>query len=117
MSTPHTVPLIGTSPSKAIRHNSDKNRVELIDPRFIEGVGRVLTFGAKKYADDNWRKGLSWRECCGSMLRHTYAFMRGERVDPESGESHLLHVATNAMFLYIHVLDKLGTNDLPTTKE
>ena len=60
---------------------------------------RVLEFGAKKYGDYNWVKGLSIRETCESLKRHLDAFMEGEDDDPESKLSHIGHIQCNALFL------------------
>lgn len=95
----------------AVKSDTFKSRVELIDSRFIEGIGRVLAHGAKKYADDNWRLGFKWRRLIGAGIRHWLAFAKGEDIDPEFGEHHLLHEACESMFAYIHYLDSLGTDD------
>lgn len=84
----------------AMKFDQEKVRVELLDPEWMEGVGRVLTFGAQKYAADNWRKGLSTRRLVGACLRHLFAFLRGEDLDPESGLSHLLHASCCLMFAF-----------------
>ena len=49
-------------------------------------------FGAKKYGDYNWAKGLSIKEICESLKRHLDAFMEGEDDDPESKLSHIGHI-------------------------
>lgn len=56
-------------------------------------------FGAKKYNDHNWMKGLKTTEICESLLRHVFAYLEGEDNDPESGISHIGHIQCNAMFL------------------
>ena len=82
------------------RFNKDKSfRPELMSPWALEGVSAVLAFGAKKYAADNWAKGLSWRETMGSLLRHVLALLRGEDTDPESKLPHVDHMLCNALFL------------------
>ena len=83
------------------KYDDGKNRLELIDPEFILGVGKVLTFGAEKYEADNW-KNATWEDrqkSAGSLLRHTMAYQGGEMIDPESGLEHLYHMATNIMFM------------------
>jgi len=85
--------------NKALRYNSGKNRLDLVPPELIEEVGQVLTFGAEKYAPDNWKLGLKFSNCLASLKRHLTAFEKGEDVDPESGLLHLSHVATNVAFL------------------
>ena len=78
-----------------------KTRLSLIEPNFIEGVGKVLTFGAEKYAANGWQN-LPKEELYrykDAMLRHIMAYLKGEYADPESGIPHLDHAATNIMFL------------------
>ena len=82
-----------------LRKDAGKVRMELIDPIAMEGLAAVLTFGAKKYADHNWAKGMKWSRVTGSLLRHLFKFISGEDNDPESGLPHVDHVLCNAMFL------------------
>ena len=82
------------------KDDKEKNRLDLIEPEFIEGVGRVLTFGANKYEPNNWQKLEDAEDrYYAAALRHLIAWRRGEKTDPESGISHLDHVACNIMFL------------------
>jgi hypothetical protein len=62
-------------------------------------LARVLTFGAKKYAAHNWRKGIVYSRLFDALQRHLWAWWSGEEIDPESGESHLDHAACCLMFL------------------
>lgn len=82
----------------AIKHDQDKAMLELLSPSWIMGVGRVLTFGARKYAAHNWRKGLKRSKVIGAALRHIFDYLRGEDDDPETGESHLYHASCELMF-------------------
>jgi hypothetical protein len=81
------------------KFDQDKPRMDLIDPLAIEGLASVLTFGAKKYAAHNWRGGLSYSRLVAALLRHLFAILRGERIDPESGLPHVDHVGCCWMFL------------------
>jgi len=83
----------------ADHHDSGKTRVELIDPYTLEEMGKVLAFGAEKYDPWNWTRGISYGRLLGSILRHTFAFMRREDIDPESGCHHLAHAMCDVMFL------------------
>lgn len=88
--------------SEFIKKDQDKTRLELIDPHFIDGIGRVLTFGANKYSADNWKHANTPEKrerIKGSLLRHLMAYLKGEQLDPETNESHLYALACNAMFL------------------
>ena len=80
------------------KFDKDKNRIELIEPEFIEGLGSILTFGANKYVSHNWKKGDRDRYY-GALQRHLLAYRKGERFDPETGKSHLYHATCNLMFL------------------
>lgn len=82
------------------KDDQEKSRVDLLDPEWLEAVGRVMGFGAKKYAEDNWRGGIHYRRLLGAALRHTYAILRGEDNDPETGEPHSAHLSCCAMFLF-----------------
>ncbi len=94
-----------------VKFDQDKARVELIDASFIEGLGRVLAFGAKKYGDHNWRGGLNVLRVLGAGFRHLLALIRGEDIDPESGEHHALHLGCNAMFAYVMMTTRPDLDD------
>lgn len=64
-----------------------------------EAYVRVAEFGAKKYEPWNWSKGLSRVQILGSLLRHTFAYLRGEETDKDSGLSHTDHILWNAVAL------------------
>jgi hypothetical protein len=76
-----------------------KSGVHMIDPKFILGVGDVLTYGANKYAANNWMRGMSWTEAFGGVCRHLLAWFWGKDLDDESGLPHLHHAACGIMFL------------------
>lgn len=84
----------------ALKFDQEKTRVDLLDPDFLESVGSVLAFGAKKYAAHNWRNGLSCSRLVGALLRHTLALMRGQDIDNESGLPHTAHIGCCVMFLH-----------------
>ena len=82
------------------KDDQEKNRLDLIEPEFIEGVGKVLTFGADKYEPNNWQKVEDAEDrYYAAALRHLIAWRKGEKTDTESGLSHLYHAACNIMFL------------------
>lgn len=84
-----------------VKHDGGKNMVTLVEPRFIAGVGQVLTFGAQKYDRNNWKE-LDSSELYrykDALMRHLLVYLDGELIDPESGLSHLHHIGCNTMFL------------------
>jgi len=64
-----------------------------------EAYCRVAEFGATKYDPWNWSKGLPRVQLICSMLRHTFAYLRGEDFDKESGLLHTDHILWNAVAL------------------
>lgn len=76
-----------------------KMPLQLIAPEVLEAMAEVLQYGAKKYAPNNWMRGISWTTVFGAVLRHLWAWFRGEDIDPESGLPHLSHAACGLMFL------------------
>ena len=97
--------------NKALKFDEEKNRLELLSTDAIEEIGKVLTFGAKKYDDHNWRKGFKWSRLIGATIRHLFAWMRGEDKDKETGLSHLAHAGCCIMFLLEHEKKGLGIDD------
>lgn len=95
----------------AIKKDAGKVRMDLLSEVAIEGLARVLTFGAEKYAEDNWRKGLAWRRCIGAALRHITEFMKGNDLDDESGLPHIDHALCCLMFLSEYQKHGTGTDD------
>lgn len=87
------------SDDQAMRFNDGKPQYSLIDLQALEQCARVLEFGAKKYARNNWKKGLPITQILDSLLRHVAALASGELIDPESGLPHIGHIQCNAMFL------------------
>lgn len=85
--------------SKGLKYDAGKPRMDLLDPTMTEGVARVLSFGAEKYAPNNWREGIEYTRTISAIHRHLAAIQRGEDVDPESGELHIYHIGCNVQFL------------------
>ena len=67
-------------------------RVDLIPKEFIRHLARVYTEGARKYADRNWEKGLTWQGTLGALQRHILKWRRGLVFDPEL-KTHSLAMA------------------------
>lgn len=93
------------------KHDQGKVRMDLLPPVALEQVAKVLTFGADKYDDHNWRKGFKYSRLIGAALRHIFSFSRGENLDPETGLPHLAHAACCILFLIDHTLLGYGVDD------
>jgi uncharacterized HAD superfamily protein len=81
---------------EGLRYNEGKIRYDLMHPFAKEQLAKVFTFGANKYAEHNWQKGMKWSKVLSSLHRHLEAIERGEDYDSESGLLHAAHVEWNA---------------------
>jgi hypothetical protein len=65
----------------------------------LDDVVKVLTFGANKYARDNWRKVPNADiQHPAAAFRHIRSRLLGERLDPESGLPHVAHAVCRLLF-------------------
>jgi len=82
------------------KHDSDKPRYDLLPPIAIDLMAQVMTFGAKKYKPEGWRTvDNAIQRYQAALLRHSFAMLRGEVLDPESGLPHAAHVMCCAAFI------------------
>ena len=100
---------------EAVKHDDGKPDWSLVPFESLEGMVKVLEFGAQKYAGWNWTTngGFSYTRVLRSCLRHLFAYMRGEDNDPESGLSHIHHAMCNLLFIshYIGNKNKYNKDD------
>lgn len=99
--------------TEGLRFDTDKLRFDLIPPEADIALAEILTFGAKKYADRNWEKGMKWSRCVASLKRHMSRWESGELLDPETNKPHLWHMLCNVAFLVTYSDREIGTNDIP----
>jgi hypothetical protein len=96
-----TVTVADTFPkSGATKYDNGKPQLSLLARNWLEGVAKVMGFGAAKYGRFNWRKGHAQSRLMDAALRHLQAFNAAEDNDSESGECHLLHASACLMFAY-----------------
>ena len=95
------------------KRDAGKPRCDLLPPRAMLAVGQVLEYGARKYAADSWKQVPDGKmRYLGALLRHLFAYMVGERLDPESKLPHLAHAACNALFiLELHQTEDSGASE------
>ena len=76
-----------------------KPRPTLVPVSLIEAVASIREYGVAKYHDpDNWKK-VDAERYRNAAYRHWLAYIKGEKLDPESGLPHLHHCACNLAFL------------------
>ena len=82
-----------------MKFDKDKLQYNLIPPKAMRELAKVLTYGAKKYKPNNWQKVDDSTRYIDALYRHLEAWRSGEKLDSESGLSHLSHALTNIAFL------------------
>ena len=89
--------------SEGKKYDTGKNRMGLVLQGFSNAlweVGRVGTFGAKKYGEFNWcyldNAKSRYKD---ALFRHLFQYMQGKDLDDESGIKHLSHACWNALAL------------------
>jgi hypothetical protein len=93
------------------KYDEGKPMMSLLDPFFIEKMAKVLTMGAKKYDKYNWQTCTDTDRFKDALYRHLIAYLKGDRIDDESGLPHLAHVCVNAMFLDFFDRGQNGTRN------
>jgi hypothetical protein len=96
---PLVEPLVSGSTLQGKRFNAGKPRIDLVAPSILTAIGEVAAFGASKYGDRNWEKGMEFGKVYASLMRHLIAWWQGEEKDAESGLPHLCHIAWNVQAL------------------
>jgi hypothetical protein len=93
-----------------VKYDKDKPQWSLLPFKALTEVVEVLTYGAKKYAPDNWKKVPdARRRYIDAGFRHFTAYASGETHDPETGKHHLAHAV--CCLLYLIAFDLGEHND------
>jgi len=88
-------------PSGAVRSaDAEGTRYDLITPIGLRRVAETCAEGAVKYSPFNWEKGMPVADLLNHAIRHTFAYLEGDR-----SEDHLAHAAWN-MLAAIHSEEK-----------
>ena len=90
---------MSTTIEQGIKHDEGKVRLELLPLAAVEEIGKVFTFGAGKYSDRNWEKGILYSRVFGALLRHLFHWWTGETRDKETNLNHLAHAGCCVLFL------------------
>lgn len=104
---------IASQPIGGRKDDGGKPRYDLLPPEMLEATAEILTFGAAKYGDRNWERGMVWGRPFAALMRHLWAWWRGEPADPETGRSHLWHASCCLAFLIAYEARGVGQDDRP----
>lgn len=86
-------------------------RYDLIPAEALELLAKHYGIGGQKYADRNWEAGYPWSWSFAAMMRHAWAFWRGENIDAETESLHLIAVAWHALALVTFLNTGKGKDD------
>ena len=101
----------GQTKDPAKRFDLGKLRWDLMPDDALEKLVEVYTHGAIKYDEENWRKGMKWKRCIGSLKRHLKAFTTGEDIDADTGLMHTAQITWNALTLLWYQMEQVGDDD------
>jgi hypothetical protein len=95
------------------KDDSNKVRYDLIPPNALHELASVYTMGAQKYAAHNWLSGngLQYTRLFNAIMRHCWAWIAGEDLDPESGLHHMAHAAFSCFAIVEYHRLKKGIDD------
>lgn len=93
----------------ATKFDGEKPKLSYIPQLALLEVGKSFTYGAKKYNQWNYSKGMQYTRYTDAALRHINQALRGADIDEESGENRLMHLA-NAIASLMMCLDNQLTN-------
>jgi len=98
-----------------LKNDKEKPTFDLLPIELLADVNKVLEHGRDKYGLNNWCKpdGFKYSRCYNALLRHMFAWWRGEDNDKETGISHLAHAMCNLIFLMYHFKNNKQTDDRP----
>lgn len=102
---------------EGIKHDDGKLRMDLVPQGALFELAKVYTYGAKKYGDNNWRKGLKWGRVLAAIMRHLGKWAMGEERDKESGLLHLAHAAWGCFTLIEYAFSHPQLDDRIKTPE
>lgn len=106
-----------------VKFDEGKCRIDLFPGDALIAISWVLTFGAQKYSERNWEKGMKWSRPFGALMRHMWAWWQGKTatktnflfgdLDDETEMSHLWHAGCCIVFLICYEARAVGEDDRP----
>lgn len=88
----------------------------LVPYELIVSAAIGLNYGAQKYSERNFERGLSYSSLLGSIERHNKAIMDGEYFDAESGLPHYTLLASCVAMLCHNIMQSTVIDNRPPAK-
>ncbi|KKL23402.1 hypothetical protein LCGC14_2425720 [marine sediment metagenome] len=93
--------------SGAVRQRLDDVRFDLVSPQGLRRLAETYAYGAHKYDDHNWRKGMPFSSLMNHLVAHIYAYLAGDKE-----EDHLAHASWGLFALMEFEETRPELNDL-----
>lgn len=104
---------------EGVKHDQKKLPIHLFPWDVVFPISEVLAFGAKKYGDRNWEKGMDWDRLYRALMGHMVDWFQqidkgnGPGNDEETGRNSLHHAACCMVFLVAYSQRKIGNDNRP----
>jgi len=96
---------------EAKKFDENKPRISIIPQKALMEVVRGFEYGATKYGEFNYSRGMPIRRYIDASWRHTNQFLLGEDIDRESAVHHLALVACNALMALENLMTGKGEDN------
>ena len=90
--------IISESSTGGLKEVKDE-RFDLIPSGALTTLARHYGIGARKYDDNQWRKGYEWSKSYAALQRHLNLWHDGEDIDEETQSPHLAAAAWHCFTL------------------
>lgn len=104
----------GQGQGQGIKYDQGKDPWHLMPWDALKAIVAILAFGAAKYGDRNWERGMDWERLYRAAIGHLSSWWLNEGPDPETGKSHLAHAACCVLFLIAYEIRGVGTDSRPS---
>ncbi len=105
--------------SGAVRAKLDDVRFDLISPQALRRIAATYAEGAKKYGDNNFRKGMEFSNLINHVITHIFDYLAGKDLELDHPmyegvelEDNLAHACWGLMTLMEQEDTKPELNDL-----
>lgn len=91
---------INFSMKPGTKYDQKKARWDLLPLRPLQEVVEVLTAGANEHGKNNWQNlKRAKSRFFSALMRHLVEYREGNKIDTDTGKSHLAHAVCNILFL------------------
>lgn len=103
--------LLTDDEKETLKFDQDKPDFTLIPQEALLELAKVFSYGAKKYAKDNYSLGTNYRRYIAAAHRHINQWLRNEDIDSESQTNHLANAAASLLMVLDNQITNKGTDD------